>query len=219
MKSIWIVPLCLLISACPPKVEKGSATEPSPEEPEKQTPRVEERDPIEGSSDSTVESLTFSKAALPSAAKYKGGVIDGLRFRDKNGENHVVFSRDPLTGESKNREIWLFANHYAVDSSGEVKTLRTVKQKADCDEFDLIADFRTASFGVTDLDSDGLGEVTFAYRYTCTSDVSPLTYKLLMIENGDKYIMRGSTEINAGNGEYYGGDYTIDESFQTAPLF
>jgi hypothetical protein len=68
-----------------------------------------------------------------------------------------------------------------------------------------------------DLDNDNYGEITFAYIKTCTSDVSPMTLKLLTLENGEKYIIRGSTRIDWGDGDVSGGEKNIDPSFKNGP--
>jgi hypothetical protein len=46
--------------------------------------------------------------------------------------------------------------------------------------------------------------------------VSPKVLKLIIIENGDKYIIRGTTLLNI-NGYKRGGEKNIDESFNNAP--
>jgi hypothetical protein len=38
--------------------------------------------------------------------------------------------------------------------------------------------------------------VVFAYTLQCASDVSPATFKLLLLEDGRKYIVRGRTWTN-----------------------
>ena len=69
------------------------------------------------------------------------------------------------------------------------------------------------------LDADGVAELTFAYRTTCTSDVSPLTLKLLMLEQGAKYILRGSTRVDVGGGERMGGERQPDAALKKVPDF
>lgn len=135
---------------------------------------------------------------------YKGDIVYKKAWQDLNGENIVLFS---------NKEHELFVYHYA-SKSGEAKLLRKVYDftEADC-EFDLFADFIEKSITVTDLNKDNYAEITFAYQLACISDVSPKALKLLMLQNGEKYIIRGQTEAYLGNNEYIGGDKTVDASF------
>ena len=59
-------------------------------------------------------------------------------------------------------------------------------------------------------------EITFAYRKACRSDVSSSTMKLLTLENGEKYIIRGTTKICLP-GYSEESQKKIDPSFYNAP--
>ena len=65
---------------------------------------------------------------------------------------------------------------------------------------------------LTDLDYDNIAEITFIYRTTCTSDVSSSTQKLIMLEEGEKFALRGSTQVMGD-----GGEYEIGAGFKSAP--
>jgi hypothetical protein len=65
---------------------------------------------------------------------------------------------------------------------------------------DVTAAFRPGSLGVTDLDRDGVGEVTFAYLLRCAGDVAPAGLKLLVLEDGGKHIVRGQSYLTRGDG-------------------
>ena len=81
----------------------------------------------------------------------------------------------------------------------------------------MTAAFHPDALEVTDLDHDGIGELWFGYEVGCRSDVSPNTYKLLALEGGNKYILRGETLIDDGSGQKYGGTYEVDPSFTRGP--
>ena len=177
----------------------------------------------------TFEAKTFAKGDLPKGVKVSGGVKGGLRWDDVNGENYVVFSRAPSEGvkqyldrKSKAAELqadgtsipfhetdaWLYATHVVRKKDGSLKTMREVKQRAVCETgSDLLASFMMKASGVTDLDKDNIGEATFGYAYTCTTDVSPQTYKLFVIENGEKFVLRGTTRV-----EDFGGTFKPDDA-------
>lgn len=55
------------------------------------------------------------------------------------------------------------------------------------------------------------------YEKACRSDVSPAELKYLTIENGEKYIIRGSELMDFGYEEPYGGEMTIDAKFKNDP--
>lgn len=137
---------------------------------------------------------------------HDGKIVNQSIWNDANGENIVLFTQ---------KEEELFVYHYAIDAA-EPKLLRKIYDaEKDCD-YDLTLDFVEEAIKLTDLDNDKVGEITFAYKIACISDVSPLDLKLVMLENGKKFIVRGSTIVNMGN-EKLGGDKTIDASFKSAP--
>ena len=138
---------------------------------------------------------------------YKGKIVHKKFWLDSKGENIVLFTKEA-------HEI--FAYHYVI-KSGNIRLLREVYDFSEegC-EYDLFADFIEKSITVSDLDNNDIGEITFAYKLACISDVSPLGLKLLILENGNKYIIRGSTKISMGD-FIIGGDKEIDPSFKKAP--
>jgi hypothetical protein len=111
-------------------------------------------------------------------------VVEGLRFTDANGDNLFVMAASGVPD--------LTATHVVLKEGAVASTLRTVRQpKGDCD-LDYDGRYVKGSAQVTDLDGDGYGEITFAYKFACRGDVSPLAYRVLVIENGEKSILRGS---------------------------
>ena len=141
-----------------------------------------------------------------SKLNHDGKIVNKRFWQDSNGKNIALFTR-------KGNE--LFTYHYAINSD-KVKLLRKVYDfEKDCD-YDLILEFIGNSIKVTDLDNNNFGEITFAYKKACISDVSPMDLKLIMLENGNKFILRGRTTVNLGN-EKFGGEKNIDSSFKNAP--
>ncbi len=137
----------------------------------------------------------------------EGTILYSKIWEDTNGENIAMFTQVP--------DKQLFVYHYAIKDNAP-KLLRKVTDFIKDCEFDYGFEFIQSSIAVTDLDKNNLGEVTFAYKITCTSDVSPWDMKLLTLENGNKYIIRGTTALSFEN-ETYGGDKTIGESFVNGP--
>lgn len=118
------------------------------------------------------------------------GAVQALRFTDANGANLVVL-RTPGT----QRDPRLLADHVLLRAAtgGAGRVLRAVRDGEEACEFDETAEFVDGSLSVRDDDQDGLGEVTFAYRLACRSDVSESELKLLVLEDGKKYILRGTS--------------------------
>jgi hypothetical protein len=157
----------------------------------------------------------IEQAELPAGLKPLGTLVHALRWSDRAGDNVAAFSRtlDEKHGNARLQiELWS-----AKDGHGGV--VRTLKDAELHCEFDLYAEFIEAALGVTDLDGDGLGELTFAYRTTCTSDVSPFTLKLFLLEQREKYALRGSTVVDVGEGEKVGGEKKLDPALRKQPAF
>ena len=140
-----------------------------------------------------------------SKLKHDGEIIIQKVWEDYNGENIVLFT--------KSKEE-LFVYHYSIIGDNAKLLRRVYDFEKDC-EYDLFIDFIKNSIGVTDLDKNNLGEITFAYQKACISDVSPKELKLLMLENGNKYIIRGTTSIDKP-GIKVDGSKKIDASFNNA---
>jgi hypothetical protein len=165
----------------------------------------------------TVSPISADK--LPAGVTAHGDKLEwAMTFVDKNGTNYVLVSThtdsQPATptypGSTTN---WLYVDPWVVPEGGKPRNLLPVRDfVADCVMGDPSVKFHEASFSVSDLDHDGFAELTFGYQLDdCASDVRPMTYKVLVIENGTKYILRGTTRVPAGNhGETMGGAFTPD---------
>lgn len=118
------------------------------------------------------------------------GVVTTLTWSDQLGANTVVF-RD-IGDDIKDSELRLYVDH-VVQVGDRATVLRQVKDSvADC-PVDKLLEFVDEALQIQDLDRDGVGEVVFAYRLNCAGDVSPSALKVLLLEDGDKYILRGSS--------------------------
>ena len=156
-----------------------------------------------------ITSTPVKATDLPAGVTVRGTFQSGVTFKDKNGTNYVLFGGS--TDTMKNSAM-LFVEDWVVPAKGKPRNLLPVRDLvAPCEMGGVTAKFHDAAFAITDLDKDGIAEVTFAYELACRSDVSPATYKLLVLENGKKYILRGQTSIDAGDG-LMGGKFLSDPS-------
>lgn len=197
MRIVSFILLSLLIASCTPS---------STQQPEEKESAIGEDEIAE--QDVEVDLLTFSDeiAIDPSTLTYDGDIAFTKSWQDDNGDNIALFTK---------KEEELFVYHYGR-KEGEAKLLRKIYDfEKDC-EFDRTLEFLKNDILLTDLDNDQIGEISFAYRKACISDVSPKELKLLILENGDKYIIRGNTLISFGE-ESYGGEKQVDASFDQAP--
>ncbi|HEX6241553.1 MAG TPA: hypothetical protein VFZ61_11685 [Polyangiales bacterium] len=157
----------------------------------------------------------ITRAELPPQLRPLPELVRAVRWSDGAGDNVAAFSRarDEKRGDARLKiELW-------SGKAGSGRVLRTLKDAELGCEFDLYADFVDAALGLTDVDGDGIGELTFAYRTTCTSDVSPFALKLFLLEQGAKYALRGSTQVDTGGGELVGGAKRADPALAKVPAF
>jgi hypothetical protein len=154
------------------------------------------------------EAIDPDRFELPPELGQDGAVHSGARFRDKNGSNVVVLVQQVESGGNlNNRRLWV---HHYVENGGKRRVLRTVRdQEVNC-EFDNLAGFVDGSLSIGDLDGDKLGEVTVAYDLGCMSDVSPKGRKVVVLENGEKWILRGESRVDVGGGQRVGGSFKPD---------
>lgn len=155
--------------------------------------------------DTTIASSPVTLADLPAGVTVRGELQSGVKFTDRNGTNYLLFSKKAAV-----QSAMLFVEDWVVPAKGAPRNLLPVRDFVeDCEMGGVSAAFHDAARTVTDLDHDGIAEVTFAYELACRSDVSPATYKLLLLENGRKYILRGETTVDPGDG-IMGGTFTAD---------
>lgn len=146
--------------------------------------------------------FTEAKASdLPAKLAPRGKAVQRVvTFADKNGANYVVFS-STTTDTSKPGDdapaskTWLYIDHWAVAKGKAPRALLPARDLLDCYMGSPLAKFVDKAFTVTDLDGDGLAEITYGYQLACRSDVSAATYKLLLAENGKKHILRGNAKV------------------------
>ena len=139
---------------------------------------------------------------IPSDCDIEGTTVDAYSWVDNNGINYFIRTMGELKAVEPEDEYadvtasqYLYAYHFTREnnSADAILVKETIDFVKDC-EFDLILSHELDAITLTDIDEDEVGEITFIYRTGCTSDVSPSTQKLIMLENGDKYPLRGQTK-------------------------
>ncbi|MBI5325499.1 MAG: hypothetical protein HZB41_09570 [Ignavibacteriae bacterium] len=166
--------------------------------------------------------LEFKKSSFPSSLVYKGAVVKGLHWSDKNGDNYFLLTEENATEKFDSLNDMYFRTkywhgyHFANYNKSEYKLVREFTDFVKDCEFDLVHEFLADYFTVTDIDKNNHGEVTVIYKKNCVSDVSPDDIILLMFENGSKYAIRGLTNVDVP-GLSIAGERKIDASFDKAP--
>ena len=168
-----------------------------------------------------INAISINAIYLPKDITYKGKIMNAIKWVDKAGENIVIttetgyFHNDSSKyDDSSDAEI--YAYHYLIKDRKSILTWDLYDYIKDC-EFDIYAAYIKKTLQVTDLDSNGIGEVWLVYKMTCTSDVSPYTMKIILYEGDKKYVMRGKNKVKISDREFTGGEYAFDKTFYKAP--
>lgn len=187
---------------------------------------------LSAASPSKIQILAFDPKTLPTEIRYKGKIVAGARWMDKEGENLLLLcetgpfkSRVPPKSKKNPYGEWGMgaevAGYHYVKVKGEYRLLWKLHDFVEICPFDLDATFLPKSLTITDLDNNGIAESTFLYKKGCRSDLSPVQLKLIMHEGKDKYALRGETVVPYIYPEEklgkIGGQKTIDPAFGRAP--
>ena len=157
---------------------------------------------------------------VPSAFREESmQVVQAIRWRDKAGDNIVVLSQ---SGESwlkeGGRTAALRAKHFLQSSGGEWARTWQVADAVEACQVDLACSFVKNSLALSDVDGDGIAEVSFVYRVDCFGGLDPIAQKLMVFHRGIKYAIRGRTVVHEPGGRALDPEYFLfDEAFKKAP--
>lgn len=138
------------------------------------------------------------------------------RWPDARGENLLVLSREDHPAKGPNGAVELTAVH-AVRTEQGWHTARRVWDASGACAAESHAHFARHLLKVSHLDADGVGEVTFAYSLRCRAGEEPAPFKLLLLDAGDKYILRGASKVWGTSGVSRGGEASVDPAFADGP--
>ena len=157
----------------------------------------------------------------------KGSFISGIQWKDKNGKNYLVFTKEKISEkrtigqecENCANHIYFFrAYHYTGDASTGFKLLRKIKDwnlnPCISPSNRLEAGLYENSVTITDLDKDQYAEATFMYYINCFSEKTPVPSTLIMTENSEKHAIKGTTWIEK---DQKGGEMNADVTFDEVP--
>lgn len=148
-----------------------------------------------------IEILNFDKSELKKIKDIKGEFKHGLKWKDSRGENLFIFTLEnsfrqwDMEEEGMGDYVYLInAYHYSIDKKKYKLEKNYINITSECGfpPFELEADFNSKAFEITDIDNDGIAEISFIYYYNCSSEINPKTINLVFIDKGKPYIVRGS---------------------------
>lgn len=154
-------------------------------------------------------------AFLASVGIKPTGTLAAARQVQDAGGRHVLVLTSTV-GPSRHQpdasegRIDLRASYYDEQPSGWQEAW-TIKDFVDCPEVDMVGKFLPKGLGVTDLDRDGVAEVTVPYFTFCGGGVDPGVLKVILRQGGTKFALRGENEIRLKGQPQDGGRYTPDK--------
>jgi hypothetical protein len=148
----------------------------------------------------------FRSANFPPPA----AMVAARQVADVNGRHMLILTR--TAGPSRDQpnpgreeRIDLRATYYDETPSGWTEAW-TIRDFVDCPELDIEGKFLPKGLAVTDLDHNGVAEVTVPYTMFCGGGVDPAELKVILRQGDTKLALRGETEILEGKARAGGGN-------------
>lgn len=143
-----------------------------------------------------------------------GTLVEARQVQDVKGRHVLVLTRTvgPSREQPAAREgrIDLRVTYYDEQPSGWQEAW-AIKDFVDCPDLDMMGRFLTKGLSVTDLDRNGVAEVTVPYMTFCGGGVDPGVLKIILRQGGTKLALRGENEIPIPGYASDGGRYTPDK--------
>ncbi|MEM7368865.1 MAG: hypothetical protein AAF587_09690 [Bacteroidota bacterium] len=165
-----------------------------------------------GCSDSGISGLEVAdKGDIPPTFSYRGEFVEGRSWVDQQGQNLLLLTRSEFSHQDTALSVALFAYHLVVEQdTGRLLRMDRVTERK-C-KLKNRASFSPDIF-LTDVDKNGMGEVVFAFLRGCSTQEEPLTIRMVMFEDGEIFVIRGSTRLATGEG----GKKRVEYSFFFGP--
>lgn len=162
---------------------------------------------------------------IPKYLDFRGTVVEALKWSDTNGDNILVQSSSGIFNWKDNKKN---SKQYSLQDKSEIFAYLFIKEKDDefyklkwrlydyneCFGVDWFTGFIENSTTITDLNSNGIAEVSMPYVLICRGGLDPGNMKIVMYEGNVKYALRGETMICLGEKNSYGGDYKLSENLE-----
>lgn len=181
-------------------------------------------------SSSSIKVDTLSYDEIPKTIDFRGTVVEALKWTDSNGE-HILIQTvtghftwkdyDENSSDYKNQDkSELYAYLFHKNNSGKDYILKwRMYDYTECFGVDWFTGFIPKATTITDLNKDGIAEITIPYVLICRGGMDPGTMKIIMYEGSTKYALRGSTMLMCENENPYGGEFTASENLKANLLF
>jgi len=173
---------------------------------------------------------TLSYDDIPKTLDFRGTVVEALKWDDSGGENILI---QTVTGHFTWKDFDKNSTDYTTQDKSELYAYLFQKSKPDqeynrkwriydyteCFGVDWFTGFVPKATTITDLDGNGIAEISIPYVSICRGGMDPGVMKIIMFEGSTKYALRGSTMIGCKSEHAYGGEYKPSENLKTNKIF
>jgi len=180
-------------------------------------------------SNKSIKIDTLSYDDIPKSIDFRGTVVEALKWTDINGENILI---QTVTGHFTWKDYEKGSTDYTLQDKSELyaylfqknnaskdyKRMWRIYDYTECFGVDLFTGFTPKATTITDLDNDGITEITMPYVSICRGGMDPGTMKMILYEGLTKYALRGETMICGGDNPY-GGEFMASKNLQHQKLF
>lgn len=149
--------------------------------------------------------------------------VQNVHFRDRDGEAVLVLSRldDQVSDEETRQEVdrvVLTATLYGRASDAELFKARwNIENETTCPGLDLDVGFYTDVSGASDLNNDGVAELTVASHAFCGGGVDPHDLQVDLREGQASYVITGQSLIAPEGEDAFGGEREDGPTLAKAP--
>lgn len=178
-------------------------------------------------SSKSLQIATVTYDEIPKYIEFRGTVVEALTWTDGLGENLLI---QTVTGHFEWKDYGKDSSSYEPQDKAEIYAYLFLKKEGEstfkrvwkvydyitCFGVDWQAGFIPKATTITDVDADGISEVSMPYVLICRGGMDPGTMKIVLYESDNKYVFRGSTMICVGdNKKSYGGEYKPSANLKT----
>ena len=181
-------------------------------------------------SSKSIQIDTLSYDDIPKSLDFRGTVVEALKWTDSKGANILIQS---ITGHFTWKDYDKDLTDYMIQDKSELYAYLFQKSKSDneykrkwrvydyteCFGVDWFIGFVPKATTITDLDTDGIAEISMPYVSICRGGMDPGVMKIIMYEGSTKYALRGSTMLMCKSEHPYGGEYKTSENLKTNRTF
>jgi len=175
-----------------------------------------------------IDSLSYDD--IPKTLDFRGTVIEALKWTDSGDDNILILT---ITGHFNWKDYGKDSTDYILQDKSELYAYLFQKSKFDndykrkwrvydyteCFGVDWFTGFVPKATTITDLDDDGIAEITLPYVSICRGGMDPGEMKIIMYEDSIKYALRGSTMLMCESGYPYGGEYKPSDNLKNNSTF